>query len=168
MSNWRRCAVCAHFAQAAIEKKIREGASLELLAERYGIGNEVLRTHRDSHMQTQVPSTAVRSAVVMSSRMDAEWMFREHEDVKRECHELIDYARSKQNIGGWVRGVQALLNVLDQENRILGLYNAVAPDAGHQFSKRITEVIARALESFPEAKEKVLAAIDEIEQNDVG
>lgn len=168
MSNWRRCAVCAHGAQASIEKKIREGASLELLAERYGISDDVLRKHRDSHMNTQVPSTSVRPTVMVSSRMDGEWMFREHEEVKRECRELIDFSRSKQNIHGWARGVQELLNCLDQQNRLLGLYNAVAPDLGRQHSRRITEVVARALESFPEAKQKVLQAIDEIEQDDVG
>lgn len=162
----RRCAVCLHAAQGSIEKKIREGNSLELLAEYYGISAEVIRTHRDSHMNTLVPARAVRSTVVTTSRMDSEAMFAEHEAVKAECLQLIDFARSKQNIPGWALGIRELRSVLDQQNRLLGLYNVVDPNISKMHSRRIIDVVSRALEKHPEARSDVLAAIDQVEEGD--
>jgi hypothetical protein len=166
--DWRRCAVCSHAAQHSIEKKIREGASLELLAEYYGVSDEVLRRHRDSHMNSQLPARAVRSAVVTTSRMDAEAMFAEHEDCIRECRELIDFARAKQNVSGWARGIAEWRSCLHQQAMMLGIYNQVDPRLGQARSRRIIEVVSQALEKFPEARGEVLAAIELVEEDEVG
>jgi hypothetical protein len=164
--NWRRCAVCSHGAQHAIEKKIREGQSLELLAELYGISREVLQRHRDSHMNTQLPSTSVRSTVAVGSRMDAQVLFEEHEEVARECRELIAYARSRQHIQGWALGIREWRATLDQQARLIGAYNQVDPQISRAHSARVIEVVSRALEKFPEAKDQVLAAIDDVEEGE--
>jgi hypothetical protein len=165
--NWRRCAVCSHGAQHAIERKIREGASMELLSEYYGISSEILRRHRDSHMNTQLPSTSVRP-IITSSRMDAEALFEAHEDVIRECRELIAYARSKQHIQGWALGIREWRGCLDQQNRMVGVYTQVSPELGKAHSRRVIEVVSRALEKFPEARGEVLQAIDQVEEDDTG
>lgn len=162
--DWRRCPVCSHSAHLAIDKKVREGASLELLAEYYGVSDEDLRRHRDSHLNSQLPARAIRSTVVTASRMDAEAMFEQHEDCIRECRELIEYARAKENVNGWARGIAEWRGCMHQQNLMLGLYNQIDPRLGQARSRRIIDVVSQALERYPEARSEVLAAIELLEE----
>jgi hypothetical protein len=164
--DWRRCAVCSHAAQHSIEKKIREGNSLELLSEYYGVSDEILRRHRDSHMNSQLPTRSVRSAVVTTSRMDAEAMFEQHEECIRECRDLIEYSRAKQQVAGWARGIAEWRGCMHQQNMMLGIYNQTDPRLSQARSRRIIEVVSQALEKFPEARSEVLAAIEMVEEDD--
>jgi hypothetical protein len=164
--DWRRCAVCSHAARPSIDRKIRQGDELEVLAQYYGVTVVVLRRHRDSHLTTQLPSTAVHNAVVTTSRMDPEAMFEQHEDCIRECRELIDYARAKQNVMGWARGITEWRACLHQQNMMLGIYHHVDPRLAQARSQRIIDVVSEALERYPEARGEVLAAIELVEEED--
>ena len=146
-----------------MNNRIREGQSLELLAEYYGVPHEALRRHRDLHMNDALlPTNAVRSI----TRMDVEARFGELEDLVRECRDLIEYSRAKQNIQGWAMGVREARACMDQQNKMLGLYDQVDPRVAQGRSQRLIEVVSAALEKHPEAKEDVLAAIDQVRESE--
>ena len=161
--SFRRCAVCSHPAHQPINERIRAGQSVELLAGYYGVSPEQLRRHRDLHMNDALlPSTAVRSI----SRMDVEARFGELEDLVHECRDLIEYARAKQHIQGWAMGIREARACMDQQNKMLGFYDQVDPRVAQGRSRRLIEVVAAALEQHPEAKDDVLAAINQVEENE--
>lgn len=161
----RHCPICTHGARSAIEKKLREGASLALLAQSYGVTDEVLRQHRDSHLNAVIPANHI---AITPAKMDAAAMFLEHEECIRECKDLIDWARANAHVHGWSSGVRLWLQAMHQQNQILGLYDQVDPRIANQRSQQIIDVVARALEKFPDARGEVLAAIDQVEDEKQG
>ena len=92
--------------------------------------------------------------------------FGELEDLVRECRDLIEYSRAKQNIQGWAMGVREARACMDQQNKMLGLYDQVDPRVAQGRSQRLIEVVSAALEKHPEAKEDVLAAIDQVRESE--
>jgi len=162
MGRWQRCDVCSHPARAAIEKAIKKAKSLQFVADRYHMTDDMLMRHRDRHTQ-MVPALA--DPQVIHTKMDPTVLFEEHDDVIKEARELIEYCKGLEpaDTKGWALGIREHRGVLDQKNRMLGLYDQVDPRLQRAFAARVIEVVSRALESFPEAKQKVLAAIDEVE-----
>lgn len=171
--TWKRCMVCSHPAREGIEKKIREGMSLELLGQRFGISDDNLRRHRDNDMLAPntgilvetAPAVATKEAQVMHARMDPAALFEEHNDCIRECHELIAWSKRNEDPKGWALGVREWRGCLDQKNKMLGLYDQVDPRLQTAFAQRIIDVVSRALEKFPDARVAVLTAIDEVEKD---
>jgi hypothetical protein len=98
-----------------------------------------------------------KEAEVLRSRMDPAVLFEEHDECIRACRALIDYSQGEQDktgywirepdIQGWALGCREWRGVLDQKNRIV-------------------QVVARALEKFPEAKDQVLQVIEKLESED--
>jgi len=166
--TWKRCDVCSHPAREAIEKAIRKAKSLQFVADRYGMTDDTLMRHRDQHM-VNLPAVGTRAqATVVHSRMDPTALFEEHNECIREARELIDYCKSRAepDTKGWALGTREWRGCLDQKNKMLGLYDAVDPRLQRAFAARVIEVVSRALEQFPEARLRVLAAIDEVEKGD--
>jgi|SRR5215469_8899883 len=165
--TWTRCDVCSHPAREAIEKAIRKAKSLQLIAERYSMTDDTLVRHRD-HMAS-LPALGTREPTVIHSRMDPTVLFEEHNELIRECKELIGYSKNLPggaDTRGWALGAREWRGALDQKNRMLGLYDRVDPRLQRAFAARVIEVVSRALEPFPEARLRVLAAIDEVEKGD--
>lgn len=156
-----RCTICSHRGRAGIEKKLRSGkVPLELLAERLGCTDDMLRLHREQHMvQAVIPATTV----LAPTKMDAAALYSEHDDVINECKELIQFSRKLGDTKGWALGAREWRATLDQKNKILGLYDSVDPRLQRAFSAHMIEVVSRALEKFPDAQQHVLAAIDDVE-----
>jgi hypothetical protein len=108
--------------------------------------------------------------------MDPAVLFEEHDECIRACRALIDYSQGEQDktgywirepdIQGWALGCREWRGVLDQKNRILGLYSHIDPRLQRSFASRIVQVVARALEKFPEAKDQVLQVIEKLESED--
>jgi hypothetical protein len=165
--SWQRCDVCSHPARAAIEKAIKKAKSLEFVAERYGFTNDILKRHKDQHLNLPV-TTHNGEATVVHSKMEPTVLFEEHDDCIREAKELIEYCKRQEpaDTKGWALGTREWRGCLDQKNRMLGLYDQVDPRLQRAFATRIIQVVSRALENFPDAKQKVLAAIDEVEKGD--
>ena len=169
-----RCSICSHPARQAIEKQLAERASMELLAERYATTNDMLRLHRDHMGRELVPAEpqVVPNAPpsqhgrLPPSQMDAAAVFHEHDECIREAKDLILFARELGETKGWALGVREWRGCLDQKAKILGLYDQVDPRLQRAFAARLIEVVSHALETFPDAKQKVLAAIDEVEKGD--
>jgi hypothetical protein len=163
--TWQRCDVCNHPSRPAIEKSIRKAKSLAFVAERYGMSAVTLTSHRDEHMAS-LPSVTTGEATVVHSRMDPTALFEEHNECIREAKALIDYCRNGEfpDTKGWALGVREWRGCLDQKNKMLGLYDQVDPRLQRAFAARVIEVVSRALEQFPDARMKVLAAIDDVEK----
>jgi hypothetical protein len=167
--TWKRCDVCSHPARVAIEKamnRVKVGGSLQFIADRYGTTNDQLIRHRDEHLGKVPAVVSNGSATVVHSRMDPAALFEEHNDCIRECQELITFAKEGGDTRGWALGVREWRGCLDQKNKMLGLYDQVDPRLQRAFMGRVIEVVSRALEQFPDAKQQVLAAIDEVEKGD--
>jgi len=174
----RFCPVCAHPARVAIEKAIGKSANLNFVAERYGIVIDYLNRHRTRHMVRDVPAVVERgSAAPIStvSKMDPVVLFEEHDECIAECKRLITYCLGEKDDGIWIRepdtrgwalGCREWRGCLDQKNRMMGLYDQLDPRLQRAFASRIIQVVSRALEPFPEAKQRVLSAIDEVEKGD--
>jgi|SRR5215831_867082 len=162
MSRWQRCDVCNHPARSAIEKAIPKAKSMKFLAERYTMTQDTLLRHRDQHMGN-LP--ALSEPQVIHTKMDPTVLFEEHDECIAEARELITYCKTREpaDTKGWALGTREWRGCLDQKNKMLGLYDQVDPRLQRAFAARVIEVVSRALESFPEAKQKVLAAIDEVE-----
>jgi len=168
--TWKRCDVCSHPARDAIENAIRKtktNGSLQFVADRYATTNDQLIRHRDQHMG-QVPAVVANGsgATVVHSRMDPAALFEEHNDCIRECLALIEYSKDIEDTKGWALGLREWRGCLDQKNRMLGLYDQVDPRLQRAFMGRVVEVISRALEQFPDAKNEVLAAIEAVQKGD--
>jgi hypothetical protein len=164
---WLRCSVCSHPARTAIEKAVRKAKSLQFVADRYSLTDDDLKRHRNEHM-TNLPAVTpvAASPTVVHSRMDPAALFEEHNECIKECLALIDYSKRTDDTKGWALGVREWRGCLDQKNKMLGLYDQVDPRLQRAFASRIIEVVARALEQFPEARVQVLAAIDQVESGD--
>jgi len=107
--------------------------------------------------------------------MDPAVVFMEHDECIMECKRLIEYSQGERDddgtwlrhpdVKGWALGTREWRGCLDQKNRMLGLYDRLDPRLQRSFAGRVIQVVSRALEKYPEAKNKVLAAIDEIEKD---
>ena len=164
--TWKRCPICSHPSRVAIEKAAKKAQSLQFVADRYGFTDDDLRRHRDEHplAPENVPAiTKAHEAVVVHSRMDPAALFEEHNDCIKECLDLIQWSKKHEDTKGWALGVREWRGCLDQKNKILGLYDQVDPRLQRAFATRIIEVVSLALEQFPEARQHVLAAIDQVE-----
>jgi hypothetical protein len=174
-----RCLVCSHPARVAIEKAIGKAASLQFVADRYGMTNDDLQFHKDSHMLRNAPAlledNQKNAATIIHNKMDPVVLFEEHDECILEAKRLIEYCLGERDHNGWVRepdtrgwalGIREWRGCLDQKNRMLGLYDQVDPRLQRAFAARIIQVVSMALESFPEAKQRVLLAIDEVEKGD--
>jgi len=171
-----KCEICAHPARAAIEKMLRKGGNTQFIADRYGVTDDVMGNHRDQHMGALVPEAeADGKTAILKRKMDPEVVFEEHNECIRYARMLIDYSmgeRDKDGVWqrfpdprGWALGMREWRGCLDQQNRILGLYDHVDPRLQRSFAARIIQVVSQALEKFPDAKDRVLAVIDEVEKD---
>ena len=164
----KRCPICSHPQRAVIEKAIHK-QSVKFVAEHYQLTDDALAIHRDKHMgKLPVVAAAMGEAKVIHSKMDPAVLFEEHDECIAEAKELINYSKKLEpaDTKGWALGTREWRGLLDQKARMLGLYDAVDPRLQRAFATRIIQVVSRALEQFPEAKNKVLAAIDEVEKGD--
>lgn len=157
-SHGQRCSICSHPQRRGIEKKLRKGVSLELLAEQLGTTDDMLRMHREQHM-----IQATKTSVIQPTKMDAAHLYQEHDEVIAECRELIAFSRKLGDTKGWALGAREWRATLDQKNKILGLYDQVDPRLQRAFAAHMIEVVSRALENHPEAQREVLLAIEEVE-----
>jgi len=174
-----RCPVCSHPARVAIEKAISKAKSLVFVGDRYGISHDYLEMHKVNHMVRNVPAVIEgKSAAPVSTlnKMDPVVLFEEHDECIAECKRLITYCLGERDDAGiWVRepdtrgwalGCREWRGCLDQKNRMMGLYDQLDPRLQRAFATRIIQVVSLALEPFPEAKQRVLSAIDEVEKGD--
>jgi len=171
------CEVCSHAQREAIERGIKKGGNLQFIADRYGMTDDMLRRHRDGHMaQLPVVVGKEREAEVIRTRMDPVVLFEEHDECIAEAKKLIAWSTGERgedgfwirdpDARGWALGVREWRGCLDQKNRLLGLYDHVDPRLQRTFAARVIQVVSHALEQFPEARDTVLRAIDEIEKED--
>jgi hypothetical protein len=175
-----RCDVCSHPARVAIERSLKKAASLEFVAERYGMTNDMLKRHRDHHMLKNAPAVIEdnqkNAATVIHNKMDPVVLFEEHDECILEAKRLITFCLGEKNrAGDWVRepdtrgwamGIREWRGCLDQKNKMMGLYDQVDPRLQRAFAARIIQVVSMALEAFPDAKTQVLKAIDQVESGD--
>lgn len=175
-----RCDVCSHPARVAIERMLLKSQSLHFVADRYGMTNDMLKRHKDLHMLRDAPAVVAdnqrNAATVIHNKMDPVILFEEHDECILEAKALIQYCLGEKDphtgwirepdTRGWALGIREWRGCLDQKNRMLGLYDQVDPRLQRAFAARIIQVVSMALESFPDAKQQVLAAIDEVEKGD--
>lgn len=175
-----RCIVCSHPARVAIERALKKAESLQFVGDRYGISNDNLKMHKDQHMLRNAPAVIEdnqkNAASVIFNKMDPVVLFEEHDECILEAKRLITFCLGEQDkhgewirepdTRGWALGIREWRGCLDQKNRMLGLYDQVDPRLQRAFAARIIQVVSMALEAFPEAKGRVLAAIDEVESGD--
>jgi hypothetical protein len=176
----QRCDVCSHPARVAIERGLKKDGNTEFLAERYGMTKDMLRYHRDRHMLKNAPAllddNQQQAATIIHNKMDPVVLFEEHDECIAEAKRLITFCLGEQtkrgewirepDTRGWAMGIREWRGCLDQKNRMMGLYDQVDPRLQRAFAARIIQVVSMALEAFPEAKRRVLAAIDEVESGD--
>ena len=161
--TWQRCPICSHPQRVAIGNACHKAKSLKFVADRYQLTIEQLKRHLNEHQNAPVISNPT-----VVTRMDPTVLFEEHDECIAEAKELITYCKNLEpaDTKGWALGTREWRGVLDQKNKMLGLYDQVDPRLQRAFAARVIEVVSRALENFPEAKQKVLAAIDEVEKGD--
>ena len=152
-----RCPICASPERYAIEQQM-EGTALRILAERFGITDDALVKHRDRHMESATP---------MHSQMDVVAVFEEHDLCVREAQELIEYCKGTKerdpDTRGWALGIREWRGCLDQKAKMLGAYDQIDPRLQNSYITKVVKAIAIALEPMPEARDKVLQAIELIE-----
>ena len=180
MPGRTNCIICSHPARAAIEKAVAKAHTLTFISERYGLDVTLIRRHRDEHTIRAVPAllddNQKNAAAVIHNKMDPVVLFEEHDECIAEAKRLITYCLGERDKRGeymrdpdprgWALGIREWRGCLDQKNRMMGLYDQVDPRLQRAFAARIIQVVSMALENFPEAKNKVLSAIDEVESGD--
>ena len=175
--SFQNCPVCSHPARVAIEKAISKAKSLDFVGERYGMSRDILNDHKNRHMIRHVPAIIEdKQPINIQSRMDPVVLFDEHDQCIAEAKRLIAYCLGDKDkhgewtrdpdTKGWALGIREWRGCLDQKNKMMGLYDAVDPRLQRAFANRIIQVVSMALEAFPEAKQRVLLAIDEVEKGD--
>jgi hypothetical protein len=173
------CDVCSHPARVAIEKAVAKAQSLHFVADRYSMSHDMLQRHKDLHMLRNAPALVEdnqkNAATVIHNKMDPVVLFEEHDECILEAKRLITYCLGERDGVGWTRepdtrgwalGIREWRGCLDQKNKMMGLYDQVDPRLQRAFAARIIQVVSMALEGFPDAKQHVLAAIDEVEKGD--
>lgn len=167
----QRCDICTHPAREAIDGKLRRGVSVAIVADQYAVNPDKLRRHREQHIGSNMRLVSVvttsKQPTVVNVRMDPTALFEEHNACIAEARELIEFCKNGEGKGdtrGWALGVREWRGCLDQQNRMLGLYDNVNPHLHHAFAARLIDVVTRALEAHPEARQQVLQAIEEVEK----
>jgi hypothetical protein len=178
--QFARCSVCSHPARVAIERALKKAESLKFVAERYGFTHDQLGVHKNQHMLRNVPAVIEdnqkNAATVIHNKMDPVVLFEEHDECILEAKRLITYCLGERarngewirdpDTRGWALGIREWRGCLDQKNKMMGLYDQVDPRLQRAFAARIIQVVSMALEAFPEAKTRVLQAIDQVESGD--
>lgn len=114
--------------------------------------------------------------MIVRSGMDANALWAEHNECIATAKELIDFCRGQpapDSLGwiirpdpkGWAAGVREWRGLLDQKNKMLGIYDNVDPKLQKAFARKVIEVVTHALKEYPEAQQKVLEAIDRVEES---
>jgi hypothetical protein len=151
----KSCPICVSPERYAIEHAMAE-TPLKIVAERYGMNDDAINKHRDRHMQVATP---------MHTQMDVVAVFEEHDQCIKEAQELMDFCKNAEHpdTRGWAMGIREWRGCLDQKARMLGAYDQIDPRLQNSYITKVVKAIAVALEPMPEARDKVLQAIEQIE-----
>ena len=151
------CPICVSPERYAIERAMEE-TPVKIVAQRYGITDDALGKHRDRHMQAATP---------LHSQMDVVAVFEEHDQCIREAQELLEFCKGTEqrpaDTRGWAMAIREWRGCLDQKAKMLGAYDVIDPRLQNSYITKVVKAIAIALEPMPEARDKVLAAIEQIE-----
>ena len=183
----RRCPLCKHPDIAAIESALRDGTAATIVAERFQTNDDAIGRHRP-HMTAEPIGTELvvesgDNPVQTLRPNDPLVQWEKHEQAIYEAQLLISFSKGpvykenfrfgmpedwkKVDIKGWAAGIREWARLLDQENKMSGLYDHVDPRFLQSHMQRVIDAVKQNLEDDPDTRKKVLEAIEKAEKETV-
>ena len=152
----RTCSVCAHPDRDSIDIALVEGKPLRNIAKQYALSASSLHRHAQSHL----PET-VKAAYVVQEQGHAVELLSRVEGLISEAEGLLKHGKKEKQAKAWASGISELRKTIELLARVTGelderpVINFIAQPEWVE----IRTLILSALDSFPEAREKVVNAL---------
>lgn len=148
------CRVCEHPQRLAIDPVLADGADLNILAAHFDpIGVAEFREHRERHMQ----------GVVQRVHSDPMELVRAIQDMRKAALCTVDHART---VAEKLHAIKTTLSCIEAEARITGIDKRFRPEDVLPWWREMRGRILRALEEHPDARAKILDAMQQAGQAD--
>lgn len=93
--------------------------------------------------------------------------------LEADCMKLMTFCMGRKNeegrwtrppdTKGWAMAIREMRGCLDQQARMVGAYDSPDPRLQNAFVEEFIKAVTKALADHPEARQIVVAAIDELE-----
>ena len=149
----RRCTICAHPGRDAIERAMLGLQSYRNIAARFGVSTSALVRHHDDHLQ---------AAIVKAHRIGE--ITRADDLVARETQAVLDHAKAAEDDELVLKAIARAEKQLELQAKLLGQIKEGAT-VNITLSVEwlsIRTLIVGALDRFPEARQAVAHALEEV------
>jgi hypothetical protein len=152
------CAVCAHAEVRTLDRQLATGAAVALLSRKYGLSEQTITDHRNTHLGIQrrprfdrygdTPDSLIDELTTLKATAEARLSI--CGDDHKSAAALIRESRCIDEAVAKKRGF------LDK-----GSHKGCIPLAKHEFT---IQLVTEALREFPEARKAVVAAVERAEE----
>ena len=104
--------------------------------------------------------------------MDHVSVYSELEELTGECRKLVEFCKGIKTGDRWTKapdvkglslGIREWRGCIEMKARMLGMYDSANSDLVAAYMKKYTDAVVNALDEHPDAKVKVIKAIEAIE-----
>ena len=110
----RRCTVCAHPERETIDEHLVDGLPNRRIATRYGVKEQAIRRHRDTHLPDRLAKAEAAEAVA------ADDLLGRLRALNRETADVLREAKAAKNQDLRLRAITRAEKQLELEARLLG------------------------------------------------
>jgi hypothetical protein len=158
-----RCSVCSHPDRAEIDGALARGTgSLRDIAGRFRLSRSALHRHKNEHLPVRLVK-----AIEQEETQESIDVYRQLQDVNAAVQSVLKSAQKSGDGDLVLRSADRILRQLELQAKLLGelqdgsVVNVIVSPQWIQ----LRTVIIGALQSFPDARESVVLALDTIEGN---
>ena len=153
-----KCSVCTHSESDHIDAKLAAGATLKSLSERYGMSQMALSRHRKKHLpQVLVQKQSSAEGVAL------DLLLQRIESLYKQALEIMEAAKGTGKYTPAIGALREARMNLELTGKLIGeLKTGTTINLNYnQEFIQVRTLIVDALQPHPEARQAVLAALDE-------
>jgi len=153
------CSICVHPHREEIDRDIVSGAPNRRIATQYGLSESAVRRHKAGHLP---PTIAKAGEAIEVAHADT--LLDQVHTLLDKARSLTDQAEEAGDLRIALQGIREVRGVLELLAKVTGELQA-GPVVGIIMSPEWTTLrtaILRALESFPDARQAILQALDQL------
>jgi len=157
MKTGKKCLVCTSPDKDAINEKMIAGLSVRKLAEEYDISKSAMAAHRSNHLPALMVKAKQLNEVDSATRL-----VEQIEKLYMRAYQIIDKAEQKEKFAPAVAAIREARGSLELLAKISGDLKSGTHLTLIYSPQWITlrQVLVKALEPFPDARAKVIEALE--------
>jgi hypothetical protein len=153
----RKCTICSHAEAEAINQELIKGTPYRTIADRFNVSKAALIRHKEKHLPV-----ALTQAQAAQEATQADSLLDQIEALRRKAVSLLSQAEAAGDLRTALAGIgqaRGCLELLAKVRGELAQEGAVNITISAEWVE-LRAVILQALEPYPEAKQKLVAAIE--------